>query len=193
MTQDLHRGYAQAATLNGRITAVAPAGDAWLQAIAAGLAERNPYSSVAGQLDLWASDYLHPSVWGSYLNACVLFYQLTGTDPRTLGASEQAAVALGIAPASAVALQQLAYQQVAVVALAITTPQAGVALSIWPNPARTQVQVDDLPPGQRVSVYDTLGKILVTGVAPATGPMQLALPAPVAAGLYVVAGCASWR
>jgi hypothetical protein len=188
MTQDLHRGYAQAATLDGHITAVAPVGDAWLQAIAAGLAQRNPYSPVAGQLDLWASDYLHPSAWGSYLNTCVLFYQLTGTDPRTLGTSEQAAAALGIAPATAVALQQVAYQQVAAVALAATAPQAGIALSIWPNPARTQVQVAGLPPGQLVSVYDTLGKLLVTGVAPATGPAQLALPAPVAAGLYVVRG-----
>jgi hypothetical protein len=188
MTQDLHRGYAQAATLDGHIAAVAPAGDAWLQAIAAGLAERNPYSPAAGQLDLWASDYLHPSAWGSYLNACVLFYQLTGTDPRTLGASEQAAADLGIAPASAVALQQVAYQQVAAVALATTAPQVGVGVSIWPNPARTQVQVAGLPPGQPVSVYDTLGKLLVTGVAPATGPAQLALPTPVAAGLYVVRG-----
>jgi hypothetical protein len=48
MTQDLHRGYAQAATLDGRIEAVAPAGEAWLQAIAAGLAERNPANSTCG-------------------------------------------------------------------------------------------------------------------------------------------------
>jgi hypothetical protein len=188
MTQDLHRGYAQAATLDGHIMAVAPVGDAWLQAITAGLAERNPYSPVAGQIDLWASDYLHPSAWGSYLNACVLFYQLTGTDPRTLGASEQAAGALGIAPATAVALQQVAYQQVTAVPLATTAPQAIVELSIWPNPARTQVQVAGLPPGQPIGVYDVLGKLVATSVVPATGPAQLTLPAPVVVGMYVVRG-----
>jgi hypothetical protein len=191
MTQDLHRGYAQAAALDGHITAVAPVGDAWLQAIATGLAQRNPYSPVASQLDLWASDYVHPSAWGSYLNACVLFYQLTGTDPRTLGASEQAAGALGIAPATAVALQQVAYQQVAAVALATTAPQTGAALSIWPNPARTQVQVAGLPAGQTVGVYDVLGKLVVTSVVPATGTAQLTLPAPIPAGVYVVRG-AGW-
>jgi hypothetical protein len=188
MTQDLHRGYAQAAILDGHIMAVAPVGDAWLQAIGAGLAKRNPYSPVAGQIDLWASDYLHPSVWGSYLNACVLFYQLTGTDPRTLGASEQAAGALGIAPATAVALQQVAYQQVTAVPLATTAPQARVELSIWPNPARTQVQVAGLLPGQPIGVYDVLGKLVATSVVPATGPAQLTLPAPVVVGMYVVRG-----
>jgi hypothetical protein len=188
MTQDLHRGYAQAATLDGHIVAVAPVGDAWLQAIASGLAQRNPYSAVPGQLDLWASDYLHPSAWGSYLNACVLFCQLTGTDPRTLGASEQAAGVLGIAPATAVALQQLAYQQVAAVALAATVSQAGIQFSIWPNPARTQVQVVGLPPGQQVGVYNVLGKLIAANVVPATGPAQLTLPTPIAAGVYVVRG-----
>jgi hypothetical protein len=188
MTQDLHRAYAQAAAQDGHITAVAPVGDAWLQAIATGLAMRNPYSPVVGQLDLWASDYLHPSAWGSYLNACVLFYQLTGTDPRTLGASEQAAGALGIAPATAVALQQLAYQQVATVTLATTAPQAEIELSIWPNPARTQVQVAGLPQGQAVGVYDVLGKLVATSVAPASGPVQLILPTPLAVGMYVVRG-----
>jgi hypothetical protein len=42
----------------------------------------------------------------------VLFAQLTGRDPRTLGSAEQAAADLGISPPVAVALQQLAFEQV---------------------------------------------------------------------------------
>ncbi|GAB2700156.1 hypothetical protein GCM10011495_24340 [Hymenobacter frigidus] len=42
----------------------------------------------------------------------MLFAQLTGRDPRTLGSAEQAAADLGISPPVAVALQQLAFEQV---------------------------------------------------------------------------------
>ncbi|RZL08816.1 MAG: hypothetical protein EOO62_14745, partial [Hymenobacter sp.] len=54
MTQDLHVGYARAAALDGRLAGVAPAGDAWLRAIQANVAQRNPYAPVASQLDRWA-------------------------------------------------------------------------------------------------------------------------------------------
>ena len=54
------------------------------------------------------------SKWGSYLSACVLFGRLTGRDPRALGGGEAAAAALGIAPAEATALQEVAYQQLQV-------------------------------------------------------------------------------
>ena len=124
MTADLHNGYYRQFFANGRSAGVAPAGDAWLSAIASGVATRNPYSPDATKLNLWAVDYYHPSKWGSYLNACVLFYKLTGVDPRTLGGSEQAAAALGIAPAAAVVLQQAAYQQVNVVVAAPTATTA---------------------------------------------------------------------
>jgi hypothetical protein len=74
------------------------------------------------------------------------------------------------------------------VALAATAPQGEVALTLWPNPARTQVQVAGLPPGQTISVYDTLGKLLATSIVPAVGPAQITLPASVAAGMYVARG-----
>jgi hypothetical protein len=118
MTQDLHNGYYRQFFANGHYAGVAPAGDAWLRAIQAGVAMPNPYTPDATKLDLWGSDNYHPSKWGAYLNACVLFYRITGVDPRTLGASEQAAAGLGIAPTAAVALQQIAYQQVNVVVTA---------------------------------------------------------------------------
>ncbi|OUJ74683.1 DUF4886 domain-containing protein [Hymenobacter crusticola] len=112
MTQDLHRGYYSLAKRNGHIAGVAPAGDAWLRAIQEGVAVRNPYSPEAGKVNLWGADNYHPSNWGSYLNACVLFAEITGQDPRKLGAKEQAAADLGIAPEDAVRLQRIAAEQV---------------------------------------------------------------------------------
>lgn len=124
MAQDLHNGYYTQYRTNGHYAGVAPAGDAWMRAIATGVAMRNPYSPDVSKLSLWwrtgtsgpgngnsGNDKYHPSKWGSYLNACVLFYTLTGVDPRTLGSTEQAAADLAIRPDAAVALQQLAYQQ----------------------------------------------------------------------------------
>ena len=120
MTQDLHDAYFNLAASNPRFAAVAPVGDAWLRAIQAGVAVRNPYSPAAGQLNLWDADFVHASKWGSYLNACVLFYKITGYDPRALGGTEQAAAGLGITPTDASALQQIAYLQVRGGALPVT-------------------------------------------------------------------------
>jgi len=112
MTQDLHRGYYGLARQNGHMAGVAPAGDAWLRAINEGVAMRNPYNPEASKVNLWGADNYHPSNWGSYLNACVLFAEITGQDPRKLGAKEQAAADLGIAPQDAVRLQRIAAEQV---------------------------------------------------------------------------------
>jgi len=123
MFQDLHNGYYAEYRTNGKFAAVAPAGDAWLRAIQQGTATRNPYSPEAGKINLWGADYYHPGNGGSYLNALVLFYTLTGVDPRTLGSGEQVAAALNIPAADATALQQVAYQQVnAPVSTGTTTP-----------------------------------------------------------------------
>jgi hypothetical protein len=111
MAQDLHAAY-YGMLQDPQLAGIVPAGDAWLRAIQAGTALRDPYTPEAGKLNLWAIDYYHPSKWGAYLNACVLFGELTGRDPRTLGAAEQAAAALGIAPADAVSLQRVAAEQV---------------------------------------------------------------------------------
>jgi len=112
MTQDLHAAYYGVLRQDPKFTGVAPAGDAWLHAIQTGVAMRNPYTPESGKINLWGPDYYHPSKWGCYLNACVLFGEITGRDPRTLGAKEQAAADLGIAPADAVSLQRIAYEQV---------------------------------------------------------------------------------
>lgn len=195
MTGDLHRGYYQAYAGNGRYAGVAPVGDAWLSAIATGVAMSNPYTPDPSKLNLWAVDYNHPSKWGAYLSACVLFYRVTGVDPRTLGAAEQAASALGITPAAAVALQQVAYQQGNVVVTSARVPRGAAApMAVWPSPFRGQVQIAGLAAGQTVALYDALGKRVAIATMPAAGALQLALPAQLPAGIYLVrAGSQSQR
>ncbi|MVN78058.1 PEP-CTERM sorting domain-containing protein [Hymenobacter sp. HMF4947] len=112
MATDLHRAYYQEAAQDKQFAGVAPAGDAWLRAVRQGVAMPNPYTPEAGKVDLWGRDQYHPSIYGAYLNACVVLAQVTGYDPRKLGAHEQAAAALGIAPEVATKLQRIAYKQV---------------------------------------------------------------------------------
>lgn len=111
MTADLHRAYYREAARNGHFAGVAPAGDAWLRAIETGVALRNPYQPDASKINLWNKDNYHPSPAGAYLNACVLFGEITGCDPRHFGGQEQAAADLSLAPAQAVALQRVAWEQ----------------------------------------------------------------------------------
>jgi hypothetical protein len=120
MASDLHNAYVNAATSfdaanpTASHVGVALAGDAWVSAINLGYAEQNPFLATepANQIDLWDSDPLlaccttpigyHPSTYGDYLNALVLFGQITGVDPETLIAefdvsnTSSAAFALGI-------------------------------------------------------------------------------------------------
>jgi hypothetical protein len=133
MASDLHNAYVNEA--NGFNAAypglshlnVALAGDAWVTAINSGLAQLNPFlaNEPTGQIDLWDSDpYLaccttptgyHPSQYGDYLDALVLFGEITGVNPETLLAewdtnnplySSSASLALGIDPQIA---QELAF------------------------------------------------------------------------------------
>ena len=108
MTADFHASYFGRAVANGHIEDVAPVGDAFLRAVQAGVAMRDPYVPEAGKVNLWHTDYFHPSKYGSYLSALVHFATLTGYNPLSLGASEQAATDLGIAPAVAAQLQNVA-------------------------------------------------------------------------------------
>lgn len=114
MQADVQAGYQQAAfaspLVNDRLIKV---GAAWNRAMEAGVADPNPYDGIApGMVSLWADDEYHASQYGSYLEALTIFGTLTGVDPRTLGASEQAAMDLGIAPDVAVGLQNVAYAQI---------------------------------------------------------------------------------
>ena len=52
-------------------------------------------------------------MYGYYLEALVIFGSVTGHDPRSLGGKEQAAAQLGISPATALALQRIAFETLA--------------------------------------------------------------------------------
>ncbi|MET4106106.1 T9SS type A sorting domain-containing protein [Hymenobacter sp. UYP22] len=189
MAQDLQKSFKQAFVTNGRYAAVAPVGDAWMRAITAGVAIRNPYTPDASKINLWASDQVHASKWGSYLSALVLFQQLTNVDPRTLGANEQAAADLGITPTDAVTLQQIAYQQVTSPTTATAKPAAAPEVAVFPNPATNQltVQLGGLagPVGTvRATLLNMLGQV-VTEQRGSGSTLKVGL-AGVAPGVYLL-------
>ena len=129
MASDLHNAYTgEASAYNtanptGSHVDVALVGDAWVSAINLGIAVENPFlpRHHRKQVDLWDGNPLtaccttpigyHPSVYGVYLDALVLFYKITGVDPERLFAEmddehgrffqSSAAHALGISPRDA--------------------------------------------------------------------------------------------
>jgi hypothetical protein len=112
MALDLRAGYDQAA--RAADLRVIPVGQAFSRAIAAGLADPNPYDGIeVGKVNLWAPDNYHASAYGYYLEALTIFGQVTGRDPRSLGANEGVAKEIGIAPQMAAALQRVAAEQLA--------------------------------------------------------------------------------
>lgn len=115
MGRDVRAGYEQAAAAAApTVKGVIPVGDAWLRAMAQGVADANPYDGVTpGQVNLWARDHYHASSHGSYLEALVVFGAITGRDPRSLGDKECAAFELGLTRVQAAALQQVAFDELA--------------------------------------------------------------------------------
>jgi hypothetical protein len=112
MALDVRKGYNAAKTASPLIHNVIPVGEAWNRAIAGGLADANPYDGIgAGQVNLWAPDNYHASVYGYYLEALTIFGNVTGHDPRSLGPEEYVAKDLGISAATAGALQRYAAEQ----------------------------------------------------------------------------------
>jgi hypothetical protein len=110
MALDLRRAYDKAAAASPAIDRVNPVGEAFNCAIAAGVADPDPYDGIGfGKVDLWAYDHYHASAFGYYLEALTVFTEVTGKDPRTFGADEQAAGELGISPHDAVRLQRVAW------------------------------------------------------------------------------------
>jgi hypothetical protein len=106
------------------IAGVAPAGEAWIRAWSEDVANPNPYTGSSTLPLLWyglnatndppitVPDYLHPSIYGAYLSALVLFQQITEIDERQLGGNETAAVQLGIPADAAAQLQRVARESV---------------------------------------------------------------------------------
>jgi hypothetical protein len=109
MAIDVRKVYDVAAKHSPQVRAVIPVGEAWNRAMAEGVAASNPYEPIgADQLNLWAEDGYHASVYGSYLAALVIFGSVTGRDPRSLGCAEEVARMLEIPSVHALALQRVA-------------------------------------------------------------------------------------
>ncbi len=116
MTADLHNSFYGKAATNPNFAGVAPVGDAFQRAVNEGFAKGSGFYNAGGTYDepaappinLWWIDRTHASKYGSYLSALVLFQTITGRNPLSLGAGEQAAADLGIASDVAVRLQQIA-------------------------------------------------------------------------------------
>lgn len=131
MASDLHDSYEAAAAAYNAANptsshvGVAVDGDAWVSAMNMGVAQRNPFlvREPLGQIDLWDKDPLlacctvpigyHPSIYGDYLNALMLFGQITGVNPLWISSEYSpfsrdyratASHALGISPEIAAAL-----------------------------------------------------------------------------------------
>jgi hypothetical protein len=112
MAKDIRAAYDRAAAAAG--ATVIPVGDAWNRAMRAGVADPNPYDGIdAGKVDLWTYDHYHASTYGYYLEALVIFGQITGRDPRSLGRTECSAFELGLSADQASALQQIAFDELA--------------------------------------------------------------------------------
>ncbi|HEY8570925.1 DUF4886 domain-containing protein [Phenylobacterium sp.] len=114
MTADLRRAYDKAAAAAPEIKSVIPVGDAFQRAVDKGVADGNPYDGISpDQIDLWTYDHYHGSTFGYYLEALMVFGRITGKDPLSLGPRETSAAELGLSPAQATALQQIAHDELA--------------------------------------------------------------------------------
>ncbi len=114
MGKDVQAGYELAAKGAPRVAGVIPLGLAWNAAIEMGLADDNPYDDAgASKMNLWAYDSYHASSFGYYLEALMVFGQVTGRDPMSLATIDHVAEDLGISPTQARALQKLAHDTLA--------------------------------------------------------------------------------
>jgi hypothetical protein len=130
MAADVHEGYRRAAEAPG-IAAVIPVGDGWLRAMHEGLADPNPYDGIEpGQMNLWADDSYHASIYGSYLEALMVFGSITGRDPRSLGPAECSAFELGLSGAQAEGLERIAYEQLVAARLVAQAPQPAASAAV---------------------------------------------------------------
>ncbi|KAF1041343.1 MAG: hypothetical protein GAK35_03363 [Herbaspirillum frisingense] len=111
MGADISVAY-NAAAQHANASGVVEIGLAWNRAIATKIAGGNPYLGMpSSQINLWSWDNFHPSDYGYYLEALMLFGKITGKDPLSLGAKEIVAEDLGFSSSQAVALQQIAHDQ----------------------------------------------------------------------------------
>ena len=114
MAMDVRAGYDAAAEGAAAVKGVNGVGTAWTRAMEMGIADPNPYDGIdLDKFDLWTFDHYHASSFGYYLEALVVFGNLTGLDPRSLGENECSAFELGMSRVQVQGLQQAAYDQLA--------------------------------------------------------------------------------
>ncbi|MFK7863798.1 MAG: hypothetical protein AB8B95_06165 [Pseudohongiellaceae bacterium] len=112
MAEDVRAGYDLAAASAAAVKSVNPVGEAWTEAMNLGIADPNPYDGIeTGKVDLWTWDHYHASNYGYYLEALVVFGNVTGLDPRSLGQNECSGYELGMSRTEVSALQQAAFNQ----------------------------------------------------------------------------------
>jgi hypothetical protein len=118
MGEDIEAGYEAALKATPKAAGLIQTGLAFNRAIAAGVADANPYDGIAaGQVNLWAVDNYHASTYGYYLEALMVFGKVTGKDPLSLGDREMVAADFGFSAAQTHALQQVAHDELAAGAL----------------------------------------------------------------------------
>lgn len=133
MAKDVRAGYDKAAAANNAIKSVNPVGEAWTQAMELGIADANPYDGIElNKINLWTYDHYHASTYGYYLEALVVFGNVTGRDPRSLGENECSAYELGMSRREARLLQQAAFDQLA------SENKVTPAPLVLPKPAQPQ-------------------------------------------------------
>ena len=114
MALDVRAGYDKAAAGSPAVKAVNGVGEAFTRAMDLGIADPNPYDGIElGKVNLWTWDHYHASVYGYYLEALVVFGNLTGLDPRSLGENECSGFELGMSRNEVKMLQQAAFDQLA--------------------------------------------------------------------------------
>ena len=127
-------GYDRLAAEVAGVKAVNPVGEAFNRAMRTGVADPDPYDGIAAdQVDLWAYDHYHASTYGYYLEALVVFGNVTGVDPLALGPGECSGFELGMSPDQVEALQQVAHDELVAAGARMQTP-AG-----WTPPRRQSV------------------------------------------------------
>jgi hypothetical protein len=113
MAKDVREGYDKAASAPA-VKSINPVGEAWNRAMETGIADPNPYDGAdPNTIDLWTYDHYHASDYGYYLEALVVFGNVTGLDPRSLGENECSGYELGMSRPQVNALQQTAFEQLA--------------------------------------------------------------------------------
>ncbi|MCH2097376.1 MAG: hypothetical protein MK142_03205 [Pseudomonadales bacterium] len=127
MGREVEAAYGRLAAEVPGVKAVNPVGEAFNRAMRAGIADSDPYDGIGpGMIDLWAWDHYHASTYGYYLEALVVFGNVTGLDPVALGPAECGGYELGMSAREVLALQQVARDALSAAGVALARVEGRV-------------------------------------------------------------------